>query len=202
MTGKPRREEKWEYPLPAVREALINAVCHREYDANGSIQIRLYDDELDIWNPGGLLMPLTPEQLLQKHPSVPRNKLIANSLFYAGYIESWGGGALKIAELAKEAKLEVPEFISRPANSELILRKRVLTETKLKKMGLNERQVAAVLYVVEHDRLTSGEYQDRWNISRATAGRELGELVEKGILLRHGEAGRNIFYSVSKLNAS
>ncbi len=48
-------------------------------------------------------------------------------------------------------------------------------------MGLNERQVAAVLYVVEHNSLTSGEYQDRWNISRATAGRELGELVEKGI---------------------
>ncbi len=70
------------------REAVINAVCHREYDANGSIQIRLYDDELDIWNPGSLLMPLTPERLLQKHPSVPRNKLIANSLFYAGLLRA------------------------------------------------------------------------------------------------------------------
>ncbi|MGH9549944.1 MAG: RNA-binding domain-containing protein, partial [Terriglobales bacterium] len=90
ITGKAVREEKWEYPLPAVREALINAVCHRDYAAAGSAQVRLYDDRFEIWNPGGLPIPLTPERLLEKHPSMPRNRLIADSLFYAGFIESWG----------------------------------------------------------------------------------------------------------------
>lgn len=203
ITGKPRRDEKWEYPLLAVREALINALCHREYTAASNTQVRLYDDHVEIWNPGGLLIPLTPEQLFQEHPSLRRNPLIAQSLFYAGFIESWGGGTLRIIELAKEASnLEIPEFVSHSGEFRFILRKRVLTRARLEKMGLNERQVTATLHIVESGRITNREYQERLLVSRATAGRELGELVEKGILLRHGESGKNIFYTLVSANAS
>jgi ATP-dependent DNA helicase RecG len=202
ITGKATRDEKWEYPLPALREALINAVCHREYNALSNTQVRLYDDRLEIWNPGGLLTPLTPEKLFQEHPSLRRNPLIASSLFYAGFIESWGSGTLRIASLAKEANLELPEFVSESGEFRIILRKRVFTAATIEKMGLNERQVAAVLHTLESGRMTNREYQDRWSVSRATAGRELGELVKKGVLIRHGASGKSIFYAPAGPNAS
>lgn len=197
ITGKARRDEKWEYPLLALREALTNAVCHREYDALNNTQVRLYDDQLEIWNPGELLIPLTPDRLLEKHPSLLRNRLLANCLFYAGLIESWGGGTTRIAELMNQAGLERPEFESISGTFRIILRKQ-WTETELEKLGLTERQVSAVIYTREVGRITNREYQDRWSVSRATAGRELGELVNKGILRRHGEAGKDIYYTTWK----
>lgn len=196
ITGKPARDEKWEYPLEAVREALINAVCHREYAALSNTQVRLYDDRIEIWNPGGLLLPLTPEKLLQEHASIKRNPLIANSLFFAGFIESWGSGTLRIAKLAQEANLEIPEFRSQPSEFRFILRKRIMTEAALEKMGLSGRQIAAVLHVVQAGRVTNREYQDKWAVSRATAGRELSNLVERGLLARHG-SGQHAFYTLA-----
>lgn len=198
ITGKPTRDEKWEYPLPALREALINAVCHREYDSLSNTQVRLYDDRLEIWNPGALLMPLTPDQLLEEHPSLLRNRQLAHFLFYAGFIESWGGGTIRIAELMKQAGLEVPEFMSTAGEFRIILRKHFWTEATLTKLGLNSRQVSAIVYTQGAGRLTNREYQDRWSVSRATAGRELSELVDKGVLLRHGEAGKNTYYTATK----
>lgn len=197
ITGKPTRDEKWEYPLPAVREALINAICHREYGALSSTQVQLYDDRLEIWNPGALPIPLTPDRLLEKHPSVPRNRLIANCLFYAGFIESWGSGTLNIAELAREAGLEIPEFTSSPGEFKIILRKHILTASTLEKMGLNQRQVAAILYTLEAGRITNREYQDRWSVSKATAARELVDLMTEGLLIRHGRTGKSTFYTIA-----
>jgi ATP-dependent DNA helicase RecG len=202
ITGKPTRDEKWEYPLPAVREALINAVCHRDYGATSSTQVRLYDDRLEIWNPGALPIALTPSRLLQKHPSLPRNPLIANSLFYAGFIESWGSGTIRIAELAKQAGLEMPEFISSPGEFEIVLKKRILTAATLEKMGLNQRQVAAVLYTLEAGRITNREYQDRWSVSKSTAAREMVDLVTKGLFVRHGRTGKSTFYSAAAQKGS
>jgi len=133
---------------------------------------------------------------------VPRNRSIADSLFYAGLIESWGSGTLRIAQLAKETGLEIPEFASSLGEFELVLRKRILTASTLEQMGLNQRQVAAVLYAFEAGRLTNREYQDRWSVSRATAARELVDLVGKGLLLRHGRTGKSTFYTVASSKAS
>lgn len=198
ITGQPTREEKWEYPLPAIREALINAVCHREYNAVASTQVRLYDDRLEIWNPGGLLLPLTPGRLLEEHPSLPRNRLLANCLFYAGFIESWGGGTLRIADLMKQADLGVPEFISTSGEFRIVLRKQLWTESDLEKEGLNTRQVSAVLHTMKVGRITNREYQDYCSVSKATAARELADLVQQGIFLRHGTTGKYTFYTVSR----
>ena len=77
ITGNPQREVRWEYPLAAIREAIINVLCHRDYTSHAHSQIRLYDDHLEIWNAGGLPPALTPEALLQEHDSLPRNRKIA-----------------------------------------------------------------------------------------------------------------------------
>jgi ATP-dependent DNA helicase RecG len=120
ITGAPQREVVWEYPLEAVREAVVNAVCHRDYRSNTNAQIRLYDDHLELWNPGELPASLTADDLLRDHDSVPRNRLLADCLFYCGLIENWGSGTMRMAEALTVAGLR---FLS------LILRHTVASES-------------------------------------------------------------------------
>ena len=89
------RVEKYEYPKEAVREALLNAVAHKDYSGGTAIQISIYADKIIFWNEGQLPENWTIENLLIKHPSKPFNPDIANALFRIGYIESWGRGTLK-----------------------------------------------------------------------------------------------------------
>ena len=89
ITGKPRREEIPDYPEPAVREAIVNAVCHRDYfERRCHVVVEIFSDRLEIYNPGGLPNGLDPKKFGTK--SVPRNLLIASMLHRANYIEQAG----------------------------------------------------------------------------------------------------------------
>ena len=85
--GKVERREKWEYPIEAIREAITNAICHRDYKIASNVQIRIFDDRIEVWNPGTLPEGLTPESLKGKHESIPRNPLIAKMFFLINEIE-------------------------------------------------------------------------------------------------------------------
>ncbi|MFQ5796906.1 MAG: ATP-binding protein, partial [Candidatus Bipolaricaulia bacterium] len=85
--GEPAREVIWEYPLEALREAITNAVCRRDYLDTGHTQVRWYDERVVFLNPGGLPAPLRLEDLKHEHRSVPRNHKIAEMFFYVGLIE-------------------------------------------------------------------------------------------------------------------
>lgn len=99
------------YPPVALREALANAFCHRDYAiGGGSVAVAIYDDRLEITSSGTLHFGLTAEALLAPHESLPWNPLIARVLFRRGVIESWGRGTIKMAELARQAGLPVPEI--------------------------------------------------------------------------------------------
>ena len=76
------RQEVWEYPITALREAIVNAICHRDYSYSSDITIGLFDDRIEISNPGTLPEPLTPADLKKKHKSIPRNPLVANAFLY------------------------------------------------------------------------------------------------------------------------
>lgn len=102
--------ETYELPPDAVSEAIVNAIAHRDYASNASVQIMLFADRLEIWNPGELFPPLTVESLRRPHPSLPRNPLIAEPLFLTRYIERAGTGTLDIIELCRAAGLPPPEF--------------------------------------------------------------------------------------------
>ena len=92
------RRETFLFPYAALREALLNAVVHKDYGSGIPIQISVYDDKIVIWNSGILPQDWTIERLLGKHPSCPYNPLVANAFFRAGYIESWGRGIEKIRQ--------------------------------------------------------------------------------------------------------
>jgi ATP-dependent DNA helicase RecG len=98
------------FPDAALREALLNAVVHKDYSSGIPIQISVYDDRIVLWNPGDLPESWTLRKLLGKHPSCPFNPLIANAFFRAGYIESWGRGIEKIQRECREQGIEPPVY--------------------------------------------------------------------------------------------
>lgn len=99
------------YPPVALREALANAICHRDYSiGGGSVAVAIYDDRLEVTSSGNLHFGLTPEALFAPHESLPWNPLIARTLFRRGVIESWGRGTLKMAEVMHQAGLPRPEI--------------------------------------------------------------------------------------------
>ncbi len=104
-----QRVEKDKYPRDALREMLLNAMVHRTY-RGASIQLRVYDDKLSIWNEGGLPLGMSLADLKIEHNSRPRNPKIAEACFKAGYIDTWGRGTLKIIKACKEAGLPEPEI--------------------------------------------------------------------------------------------
>ena len=104
-----KRREPLEVPEDALREILYNAIAHKNY-AGAPIQMRVWDDYVEIWNEGELPVGLTPELLLKKHSSHPRNKNIAYTFFKAGFIESWGRGYEKIRKGFESAGLPMPKI--------------------------------------------------------------------------------------------
>ncbi|MCD6381955.1 MAG: putative DNA binding domain-containing protein, partial [Candidatus Aenigmarchaeota archaeon] len=97
--GVTKRVEKFEYPPEAIREAIVNAICHRDYNSSGNVQIRIFDEKMEIWNPGTLPEGITVESLKKQHLSKPRNRSIARLLFLTKHIEQWGSGTNKMVEV-------------------------------------------------------------------------------------------------------
>ncbi|MDR2843137.1 MAG: putative DNA binding domain-containing protein [Candidatus Symbiothrix sp.] len=181
------RVETNEYPKDALREALLNAVAHKDYTGPYPIQISVYSNKIMIWNYGRLLENWTVEDLLDKHSSQPRNPDIATAFFRSGYVESWGRGMDKMKNLCLEAKIPVPQFSCKGNDFWTVFRKDIYNKEDLKKLGLNERQTDALLFFKAKGEITSSEYADIYNISDRTARTDLTELVEIELLNKQGE---------------
>lgn len=196
---KLERQEKWEYPPKAIREALVNAIVHRDYRSAGKVQVRIYDDRIEFWNPGKLPEGWTIETLKQEHTSEPFNPLIFKMFSWVKEVEEIGSGTNKIINQCKEWGLPEPEFGISATSIFVRIRKDILTEDYLKQLGLNERQIKAVMYVKEKGKITNKKYQEITGISRQMATIDLKQLVEKGILVKTGKAGAGIAYQLPKL---
>ena len=105
-----QRVERYLFPAPALREALLNAVVHKDYSSGNPVQISVYEDKIIFWNAGRLPDELSLELLQKKHPSIPYNPLVASAFFRAGYIEAWGRGIEKINNECKMAGVPAPEI--------------------------------------------------------------------------------------------
>ena len=188
------RVEKYEYPKDAVREALLNAVAHKDYSGGIPIQISVYSDKIIFWNEGQLPENWTIQNLLTKHPSKAYNPDIANALFRSGYIESWGRGTLKMIRECELAGLPQPVYFYDMSGFFVEFKNDKYNEEYLKGLGLNERQVKAVIYVKEKEAITNGEYQKINGIGKTFATKELQILVVKNILKNGGLKGRGSKY--------
>ncbi len=195
IPGEIRREDIPEYGLFSIRELITNAVCHRDYQEQGSrIIIKMFDDRIEFFNIGGLPSWITPENITSEQYS--RNPAIAKVLAKVKYIEELGEGWDKIIKENKEhyLKPKMPEIKS-SENSTFV----TLFSTKEKfekekpKYILNERQKKSLQYIKNKGRIDNKTYVCEYKVSSATAKRELRDMVGKGILKQFGR-GRAIYY--------
>ncbi len=190
ISGALQREEVWDYPLDAMREALLNALIHRDYfDASSEIQIKILKDSLWIYNPGGLMSGLSIEKLRSMHPSKARNKLLMNIFYLSGMVERFGSGIGRIVKSCKESLIPEPEFKEEFGGFSVYFKKE-FTE-------LNERQKKAIKYIKENKRITSNEYQNLVETAKATIKRDLSEMCNKEIIKMIKE-GRNTYYIINE----
>ena len=181
------RIEKYEYPKDAVREALLNAIAHKDYSGGVPIQISVYTDKIIFWNEGQLPENWTVKNLMEKHASRPFNPDIANALFRSGYIEAWGRGTIKIIKECKEANIPEPIFNYNSNDITIEFRKDIYNAEYLDNLKLNERQLDALIYFRSKREIVTSDYVKKYTINERTARRDLIELVEKGILIRQGD---------------
>ncbi|MGC8654049.1 MAG: ATP-binding protein [Candidatus Kryptoniota bacterium] len=178
-----------------MREAIINALIHRDY-IGPHTQLKVYSDKIILWNVGTLPREIKIEELKRSHSSYPRNELLADVFFKAGLIESWGRGTIKITDECKKSGLPEPEFKEEFGGFSVYFYKDIYTEENLRKMGLNERQIKAVLYVKEKGKITNKEYQELAQTTDRTALRDLKQLCEIGTFARIGSTGRKTEYTL------
>lgn len=190
----PEAPVAYEFPRDAVAEAIVNAVAHRDYPSNASVQVMLFSDRLEVWNPGELPPPLTMELLRVPHASIPRNPLICEPMFLARYAEKAGSGILDMIALCREAGLPEPDFRQDGGQFVQTLWRDWLTDKTMEELGLNERQRKAVAFVKLNGRITNREYQQAAGAIARTAARDLEDLAAKGILRKVGTTGRSAHY--------
>jgi len=188
------RREILEYPYEALREAIINALIHRDYLGTSTIQIRVYNDRLVVMNEGKFPPEVPVEKLKTEHLSKPKNVLLAGTFYKAGFIESWGRGTVKIVEKCLEQGLPEPDFKEEFGVVTVQFYRDRWNEKHLKELGLKERQIKAVMYVKERGKITNKEYQKLVGVIKKTASRDLVDLVGEEIFSQSGVTGKGTFY--------
>jgi len=196
LAGRVQREERYQYPPDAVREAIVNAVCHRNYEEKGNVQIRIFNDYMEVWSPGELPEPLMPEDLKKTHKSIPRNPLIARQFFWIRFIEEVGTGTNDMIKYCKEWEILEPEFKHVTGDFVVTFRGKI-TEEYLRNLGLNERQISAVGYIKKRGKITNKEYQSLCpSVNRETLRKDLNGLIAKKIIVRKGQK-RGVYYELA-----
>jgi predicted HTH transcriptional regulator len=190
----------YEIPKEVITEAIVNAVAHRDYTSNASIQVMLFADRFEVWNPGELPPGLTTDQLREPHASLPRNPLLADPLFLAHYAERAGTGTLDMIARCREAGLPEPTFEQRGDQFVLTVWRDWLTDTAMAQLRLNERQRMAIRHVKISGQITNLDFQRLANIPRRTSVRDLMDLVTLGVLDSAG-TGRGARYVLSRKRA-
>jgi len=190
IVGK-ERVETWEYPIEAIREAITNAICHRKYDTTSNVQVRMFDDRIEVWGCGSLPTPITVEDLKKAHKSVLRNSLIGKCFFLIKFIEQWGTGTNRIVDSCVSHGLPEPLFEEMSGGLVVTLRKYRVTEELMKE--LEEQEKAIVNHIMDKGRITRQECEKLLQVSTMSAFRYLKALEDKKIIVRKG-SGKNIHY--------
>jgi len=188
------REERTEYPPFAVRECLVNAVCHRDYRLKGRrIEIRMFADRMEVISPGGLPGFITVDNLVEEHFS--RNPRLVSGLFQWGYIEELGLGIDRMIEEMTQAGHHPPQFKALPYSFTVTLsnikERRAMPQWE---KAMNERQARALTYLRERGQITNREYQQLCpDVSAETLRLDLSDLVARGAVMRIG-AKKGTYY--------
>lgn len=205
-----RRVEPLEIPEKGLREIICNSIIHKQYDGP-DIQMRVYDDRIDLWNFGKLPEGYTFEQMFMPHRSMPRNKLIANAFYYAGLIEAWGRGFEIITEEFTKDGLAVPTFKEEFGGVTAMIKRELFQAIQhggsvinkrddpdhdpdhgIEKLTDRQASIVKILAVqgqggdLENDPETMSSLAQKLGISDSTVKRELKVLVKTGWIKHFG----------------
>lgn len=178
------RKDVADYPELAYREAVVNAIGHRDYGLEGRfIQVRLFSDRLEVQSPGGLGGHLTVENMV--YEQFTRNPHIMRLLEHHGYVEQRGLGVDRMIHAMSDANLPPPAFEDRGTSFWVTLKagSPALPLPDLARLGLNDRQARAMQYLHTHGRITNRQYQNEFSVSERTALYDLQGLVDAGLVL-------------------
>ena len=192
-----QRIERYFVPEDALREALLNAICHKQYQSGIPIQISVYEDRLYVANVGSLPENWTIESLMAKHSSVPYNPNIASVFYLAGFIESWGRGVEKICDALKADNLPMPEYTVHPGDimikftgpeDRIVRVTDWLSDQLSEKLSdkLSDKEKLALELLVEDPGYTSLQIADKMGVSRVSVTKYLKALKERGLIERVG----------------
>ena len=188
------RIEETEYPVEAIREAIVNAIAHRDYRIRGDeIRVLMFGDRIEFYSPGRLPGHITVENLVEERFS--RNEIIVQVLSDMGFIERLGYGIDRMIRLMTGAGLPAPRFEETTAGFQVTLAGHGASligehadTLRWRQAGLNERQEQALAYLLDTGRITNREYQQLCpDVSSETIRRDLADLVRKDLLLKIGE---------------
>ena len=194
-----RRIEELEYPVPALREMLLNALVHRNY-MGSMTQLRVMDDRLSLWNAGTLPLELSVEKLFQVHRSIPRNPLIAEVCYRVGYIDSWGRGIEKITDACKTAGLPEPIIEENSGGVAVELLKAQPSETFPAESGGNDfgtiserirkefgsEPAKAFEIICQHPEFTAEQIAEKLDKTPRTVENYIAKLKKAGVIIRRG----------------
>ncbi|MBM3127867.1 MAG: DeoR family transcriptional regulator [Chloroflexi bacterium] len=189
-----QREDRAEYPIPAVREAIVNAVAHRDYAIRGDeIRVLMFSDRIEVYSPGRLPGHVTVENIVDERFS--RNEVIAQVLADLGFIERLGYGIDRMIRQMREWGLPAPRFAETTNGFKVTLRgpgEKLVSEeiekSKWRKLDLNDRQQAALDFIAKHQRVANRDYREMFpDVSEETIRRDLADLVEKDVLIKMGD---------------
>ena len=206
ITGKIQRDERWEYPLNAIREIIINMVVHRDYQNPGDSFVKIYDDHIEFFNPGLLPNELTVGQLLSgNYVSFARNRKIADMFREAGVIEKYGDGIKRIMNTFQVEGLKVPDFESYQHGFKVSV---FSSESARKPHGTDndtdndtdKRLKAIITSIKENDRVTISQLAKKHEVSAITIKRDLNRLKKHNLLERIGKEKGGHWQIVEKSN--
>ena len=181
-----------ELPIDAVKEAIVNAICHRDYTSNASVQVMLFRNRLEIWNPGQLPYGLTVQKLQGPHKSLPTNPLIADPMYWKGYIEKVGTGTEDIIEKCRDYGLKTPEFYQEEDFRVVIWRTEEQSDPKRSKddpkmIQSDPKEVEDLLGLIKNNpSISRAELARRLDLSERQVRKIMGQLRADERLTRKG----------------
>lgn len=192
-----QRIERYFVPEESLREALLNAICHKQYQSGIPIQISVYEDRLYVANVGSLPENWTIENLMEKHASVPYNPNIASVFYLAGFIESWGRGIEKICDSQKADNLPMPEYTVHPGDimikftgpeDRIVRVTDKVTEKVIDQVidKVTEREYAVLKLLEEDPGYTTAQLAEKMQVTRKTVSVYIKSLKDKKIIERVG----------------
>ena len=186
-----QRIEPLEIPEDALREAIFNAIIHKDY-TGVHIQMRVYNDRIELWNQGRLPEELTPEKLLERHSSYPRNKNIAEVFYRAGFIESWGRGIRKIVDGVKNAGLAEPKIEDAEGGVRITIFRNnsvpngeLVHQSSPKSSPMSPKDTIIAM-IQENPKVTIAKMAEQLNIGVRAVKKHLAALEEAKIIDRFG----------------